>query len=344
MFHSQQSRFHHSLRCCFLLALVVLTWQGAAAQTDISRLKFPVTATAEAFFDKAARVTVSFQIYFPVDGQQYLPVNERVAALLSSPPAIKAGPGMRVRVLKTVCTPEILTVQMGQETGTAMGGRITSEVEITPDSYVTPGTHIVVLEYPMIDLTFRMIRARSPVRAEAQIRVEVWASEAAKLEAMRLAEEKRRQQEALEAQARHEARMRFLRNSLPYLAVAVLIGLVVFLFRKWFWPDLEVKLAAGEHRQYPRALRPIGREKSAESGTILKTKWARHWSGRRNRIKVETFVSEGAQLDPEHPGRKYVDKLDLLVSVGASVQPGSYLAKGPNGAVKIIVTKPRFTL
>lgn len=331
MLLTQRRHLNWLIRCCFLAVLLHVSHTAGTAQTTLYKSPFPVTQSAEAFSGQPTRVKVRFQFYFPVDNERYLPVSEELAARLSAWPTVAAEPSVRVRILTTVCEPRLLRVPFGQDMATVTGGEIVSELEITPDYAVTQGVHTVTLDYRTIDLTSAFIRSNSAAPAEVRITVEVWASQAAKQEAARLVQEKRLRQEALEAQVRYESRMRLIKRALPFLAVAVLIGGLVYLNRKWIWPDLIVELAAGGYEQRRRAVPMIQGDERAEPGTILQTVWARNRTGRLQRIKVETFLSED---NAQGAGKK----LDLLVSVGKSVRRGTYLAKARNCVAKIIVT------
>jgi hypothetical protein len=160
-----------------------------------------------------------------------------------------------------------------------------------------------------------------------------------------------------------------------------LLALFLWLRRKWLFPDVKVQVTPGDWAQWPQKLRILPEDREAEPGTILRTKWARSRLGRRQRIKVETFVGEKATSErvPEEDDVRtefrrriraawlsepspstptgFRDRLgalwrrirrkelgprqDLLVSVGASVRPGTYLAEGPDGIVRIRVRRPR---
>lgn len=329
MLLTRRRHLNWSIRCCLLAALLHVSNAAGTAQT-LYKSPFPVTQTAEAFSGQPTRVNVRFQFYFPVDNERYLPVSQDLAARLSTWPAVTAEPGLRVRVVTTVCEPVSLQVPVAQGTATVTGGEIASQFEITPDSSVIQGAHEITLNYRAIDLISAYVRARAAVPAEVRITVDVWPSHSAKLEAARLAEEKRLREEALEAHAWYEARVRLIKRLLPFLAVALLIGALLYWNRKWIWPDVSLKLTAGGYEQRRRALPMMDGEKKAEPGTILQTVWATNRRGRLQRIKVETFVSEEKSQN--------FAQLDLLVSVGKSVRPGIYLAKAPNGVARIIVT------
>lgn len=135
------------------------------------------------------------------------------------------------------------------------------------------------------------------------------------------------------------------------LPALLLAGLGLYLRREWVWPSLRARLGPGECRQYHGAVKPCPGEGNVQPGTILQTLWAQSRRGRRQRIKVETFVAgeaweivgenglpfEDTAPRAQGPGERY----DLLVSVGRSVRPGTYLARAPNGSIRVRVTAGR---
>jgi len=182
MLLTRRRHLNWSIRCCLLAALLHVSNAAGTAQT-LYKSPFPVTQTAEAFSGQPTRVNVRFQFYFPVDNERYLPVSQDLAARLSTWPAVTAEPGLRVRVVTTVCEPVSLQVPVAQGTATVTGGEIASQFEITPDCSVTQGAHEITLNYRAIDLISAYVRARAAVPAEVRITVHVWPSHAAKLEA-----------------------------------------------------------------------------------------------------------------------------------------------------------------
>lgn len=342
-------------RAALFAALFSLAADVATAQTMVpSDFRFPRNQAAEAFSGKATVVDVRFKFYFPFDEHRYLPVNDQIAAALSSAPVILAPKGMKAVVLSTVCTPEQLLIEERGDVVEVKGGRIESQIEITPDTALNDGTRQIALEYLLLDLIFAKIAGRKAERAQVFLDIRLWPSAAAKEAAMRAEEEKRRAQAAIEerqrreeeaareAEARAEAvaaaqasaarRARFIRQALPYLGGTLLIAILIILNRNWLFPDVTVALGPGQHVQKSLSTRRLDGETTADPGTILQTSWARSWIGLRKRIKVETFVSEDAPADPERA------PIDILVSAGSSVPAGRYLAKTRRLTVRIDVS------
>jgi len=347
-----------------LVLLILLNWPGTAmGQSSSATLpnNFPVIVTGEAVVNESTRIEIKFKIFFAVDEQRYLPVDSRVAEFLSLPPLVSASPDLNVRVLKTECQPREMVISMGGVDETGTGGEVTCLIEITPARNAQVGQRNLNLTFPAISMVFYRITNRT-VNARVDVSLTVWASQQAKQEArrveqekqrqqqevLRIAAEKQRQQEALAAQKRREERIRFLKGLLPYMLILLLIAFLVFLQRKWIWPDVKVSMSPGESSQLQSAIRMLKDEEGTEPGTILNTVWARRWLAGRRRIKVETFASDetfrsgGLKRGKQPSGKRrgYSDKkLDVLVSVGASVRSGIYLAKNPNGAVRITVKR-----
>ena len=135
-------------------------------------------------------------------------------------------------------------------------------------------------------------------------------------------------------------------------AVAVLLLIAALIWRrKWLWPALSVKMQPGECQPSHDALRWREEDGSPEPGAIVRTLWARSRHGRRQRIKVEAFVPVDeweAGGPPGLPfsrglrkGRRGGSRCDVLVTVGRSVRPGTYLAVGPGGPVRVRVGRGR---
>jgi len=318
---------------------------------------------AEAFLDHPITVTVTFKIFFPKDKKRYVPVSPALAQVLSSPPTVYAKPELRVRVIRTECVPKDVIAAVGGEVVGGKGGLIDCEIEIAPVRSFKKGDYDFILAFETIDTTFNMLNSTETLpKAVAHIQVEVWPSLAAKQEALRAAEaerkrkeemaaqvrreqqeaeararkqkeeadtQARRQREEAEAQARHDARIAMMKKAAPFLGIGLFLATVVWLKRKWFWPDFKAYIPVGTNMQFESAL--PGRS-GLETGTILHTAWAKARHGRRSRIKVETFIADSLS------GRT-LGKLDLLISVGMSVRPGVYLAILPGSFVRVHVSK-----
>lgn len=338
---------------CFVALLILhCCSRFALSQIVADANRFPISLKTEAFLDRPTTARVSFKIIFPKDDERYVPVSAELAGLLSSPPDIKANPDLRVRAVNTQCFPEDIVAVAGATMVTLKGGIVNCDIEIAPSQSVKKGVYNIVLTFPTIDAAFDMIGSvESFPKAVAQIQVEVWPSPEAKEKALRAAEEERRrkeeaaaqvrreqeeaaaqvrrQKEEAEAKERRELRIELLKKSSPYLGVGLFLVIVVFLKRKWLWPDFKAYTTAGSNTQFNNVV--SGRD-GLEPGTILHTTWAKAWRGTRQRIKVETFVAES-------PSEHTHSKLDLLVSVGASVRPGVYMAIVPGCAVRVSVSK-----
>jgi len=116
------------------------------------------------------------------------------------------------------------------------------------------------------------------------------------------------------------------------LILGSVIVLGLFLRRRWLRPDVRVEMGPGCRARLIRGLwRP--RRWRVEPGTVFYTAWARDALGRRRRLKVELLASLTAPPPDEPPGTAF----DVLVAVGASVTPGTYLAVTPAGSVRIRV-------
>ena len=341
-------------RVTLYLSFVAITLHtcsaSGASQVVADANQFPVSVRTEAFNDHPINVKVVFKIFLPKDNKRYIPVSPTLAQFMSSSPDVYAKPDLRVRVIRTECIPEDVTATVGGNEVMGKGGVIDCEIEIAPLRSVRRGVYDVILSFGMIDKTFDMLSSTvSLPKAVVHIQVETWPSPAAKQEALLAAEaerkrkeemaaqarhqkeeaeaQARRQKEEAEAQARHEARIRMLKLVSPYLGLGLFLAIIVFLKRKWLWPDFKVRLQVGKKMQFDNVLRGRG---GMEPGMILHTAWAKAWYGTRQRIKVETFAAEGLHSDSR-------SKLDLLVSIGTSVRPGVYLAKLPNGAIRVYV-------
>ena len=335
-------------RLHFLLLAGVLSAGAAAAQS----VRFPVTQSEEAFGDRADVVQVRFKLHFPVDPLRYLPVDNDLAAILSTPPDIEAPASLRARVVSSVCTPADLTVYAaGGDEVTARGAEIITKIELRPRPLDAVKTQTVTLRYPLIDAVVAKIHGMSPGAAVARIDVQVWPSVAARDEFLAKEQERQRLEreaeerariareqaeereraarELAERQARRGARIRLAIKSIPYFAALFLAGFLLFLYRHWLAPDLTVTVARGAHLQQSLKSTPVDAA-DAEPGAILRTEWARNWMGFRRRIKVESFVADHVEGAGQHA-------VDLLVSVGRSVRPGKYVAAGAHGSVKVEV-------
>jgi len=337
------------------LVLALATTRTVAGQSRTTAdpvNDFPISLDAEAFVNRPVRVSAHFLIYFGAGGDKYLPVSNELATILSADPVARSPATMRVRTVRTTCTPTEVVVPTVDGFATATGAMVETEVEVTPLVARGPTTRRVTLSFPLLDTIFgRLSRQLAVAKAEVHIDVRVWASERtkenARLEAERREQEQRQQEEAarregeikaeqdvMQEQREQDARDRVLwqerkRIATP-IAFALLVVIVgVFLKRHWIWPDLWVELGRGQFKHLRSAL-PGQPGQIAEAGTILFTAWARSPLGRRHRIKVETFA-------PEAITAYRTVKPDVFVSTAKSIYLGHYLAELPNGVVHIKV-------
>lgn len=163
------------------------------------------------------------------------------------------------------------------------------------------------------------------------------ALEAARREAaaeMKLREEREAREERAHAE-RLKSQARWV------LGVVSAVVIVAFLQRHWLRPAVRVTVAPGRHVQLRGAVKAHWRQR-AEPGAILRTLWARDRWRRRHRIKVEVFAGGDETDRPATAGAQAsrpVVRLDLLITVAASVAEGSYVAVGRNGGVRIDVRR-----
>jgi HEAT repeat protein len=131
------------------------------------------------------------------------------------------------------------------------------------------------------------------------------------------------------------------------LPTVLLVGTILYLRRKWLWPSMKVRLGPGECCQYRKAVKKGPGDGHAEPGAITQTLWAQSRFGRRQRIKVETLATGESWEIVGEDGRSFKDtaplaqnpkeRNDVLVSVGRSVRPGTYLARGANVTIRVRV-------
>jgi hypothetical protein len=325
---------------------------------------FPIKQSAEAFVNKPTRVSVSFLVYFGGQDDKYLPVSESLAALLSSDPVVQSSAGMRVAVVRTICTPTEVIVRTPDGYAKATGGRVDTQVDVIPTSARGDTTKWVILSFPVLDVVFQRYSPQLTVdKAVVQIDVQTWASEAAKqkaqLDAEKREQERREQEEAASREAEAKARQAAEREEkerqakdaavweerkrvgTPILAMLLFVLIILYSKRKWWWPELEVEIGRGQFTQVSGGL-PGNYGEEVEVGTILATAWAKSLYGRRCRIKVETYASDVSsdqtkpRFSPLNSGNEY--RVDVFVSTAATIRSGRYLATLPSGAVRVKVT------
>jgi hypothetical protein len=326
----------------------------ARAQLPREEFDFDVPSGTEIFGGQANEVEVLFTFYFPVDEKRYLPVDRDLARILSSEPDVTAPKGIRARVVSSECEPRKLLVEKRGMIVEVSGAQIVTKLELRPRAGFEKSDQTVRVEYPLINSVFAMLGATPPGKPGTTFSVHVWPSAAAKQAVIAAEEEKLQQQREAEERAREaewqariaeaarvrrekeakerariEARARFIRAMQPYAAAMLVLAAIFMIWRKWFYPDLEVVLAAGGHVQKTLPAAAIA-EAVAEPGSITQTAWAKNPFWRRRRIKLETFVSDTSAGPGAH-------RVDLLVSVGKSVRPGRYLAAVHDSAVRVTV-------
>jgi len=352
------------IRLCLPCILLIYFPFPAVCQTSDIRGDpvngFPINKVAEAYRGEKTYLNMSFKIYFPIDRDRYLPVDSELAKRLSVPPVVRTSSKIRVEVPKAVCISRNLHLKEGASLVSVSGGVMEYDVEIFPEESLESGLHEVALAFQEINEVFRELNVKelSPV-AEVQIRVHVWPSREAKLQAERQPEEQRQKiGEAREPEAA-EMRSRLIKMGAVILPVAVVAAFFAFRYRKWIRPTVTVKVGPGDHFQARHAVKALPGEEFSEPGTILRTLWAKDRHRKVARIKVETFVASvgeeekpsdnrvlmvtthhefGSNTVPNMPGAENL-RLDILVSVASSVRSGTYLADGPNGSVKIKVVR-----
>ena len=97
---------------------------------------------------------------------------------------------------------------------------------------------------------------------------------------------------------------------------------IVFV-RAWIKPDVRITAAPGEIRlEQGRLYVADDAEATAGPGTFLHTVWARDWRLRRRSLKLEAIAGDYESEDV--PGRR--KQVDLLISAGMNMRPGSYVA------------------
>lgn len=93
---------------------------------------------------------------------------------------------------------------MQDRIATATGCVVSTEVEIRAEPSAAEGEYEVLLSYPIIDLAMQKL-GTSASGAKVQLKLHLWASEAAKTATLRRIEEERKRQQAAEADARRAA-------------------------------------------------------------------------------------------------------------------------------------------
>ena len=110
-----------------------------------------------------------------------------------------------------------------------------------------------------------------------------------------------------------------------------LLGVVV-LCRAWCRPDIHIEALQGEVRLERRCLSVADeQEATAATGLFLRTFWMRDRLWRRKPVKLELLAGE------YDAGQRRRATVDLLISVGASVHPGLYVARREFTALRVRV-------
>jgi hypothetical protein len=108
---------------------------------------------------------------------------------------------------------------------------------------------------------------------------------------------------------------------------------IVFI-RGWLRPDIKLEASRGEVRAEQNRLAIANDEEAtAPTGLFLRTMWARDSRGSRRAVKIE-LVAGDYRL--EHTAKRR-ETVDLILSVGATVRPGCYIAVRGLTAIQIRV-------
>lgn len=135
-----------------------------------------------------------------------------------------------------------------------------------------------------------------------------------------------------------------------------MLGLVLFAKRRRIWPDVKVRVRPGGHQQQRAAVPSVDADGGVPFGTIVETIWGCDRRGRRQPVKVEylagvadtsrpTDIVEvalgtaggGGTRSKTHVWSAHNSKLDVLVTAGATLKRGTYMAAGKHGNVKVRV-------
>jgi hypothetical protein len=324
--------------------------------------EFPVEVSADGYRGETTKVELTFKILLTAGETTYVPIDDNIARILSAEPTTESTAGIAAHIASNYCSPQELAVKMGEDIGRGTGGVFQTTIDLGVGKTAALGDQVVRIYYPLIDAAMeRLSNRKGQSPAMAIINLKVWASPQARQAAIQKLEDealkKRRaeeeqilqaqkaQEEAQRVRDAEEKRQQDLDNQkrvemwkasffafLKLLPIILLVVMIFVRYAPWLWPAASVTTAAGQHEHLDRLVSARKLEGVGQPGAILQTAWARGVFGRRQRLKVETFVSE----DEDFPSNT-VRKLDLLVSVGQRVRAGTYLARMPNGAVRIRV-------
>jgi len=329
---------------------------------------FPIISRVEAFAGESVRTNGLFKFYLPVGDQRYLPISEELATKLSVAPSIQCRSGLHVRVLSCRCTPRVLNIPSNGTFSSLEGAIMEWAIEIQPESTVPPDEYQIILAFNSLNLASR--EWREDPAPQVRLEVRVWGSHAEKAQFEGPATERQEgEARSLPQKVGQQRTSSFLKWMLATrtlltaagatLLIAALIGGFLFRFRNWLRPAAKVAIMPGQHLQIRQAVAANAGEEYEEPGTVLETLWARNRRGQRQRIKVELFIATDGEDAPPIEKARTIEtthheftgggkpsvaaltnlKLDLLISVGASVLPGHFLAEGPHGAVRVHVLR-----
>ena len=303
----------------------------------------PIKKKDHCYRDKPTPLIFSFLIYFPIDDKRYRPVDANLARLIGKGhPSVEAPAGINIETKSVLCVPTSLKVIKGTKVMGVTGARITYRGHVKIDDRFSGGSATAVLQFRSVDMISALLPQSSAQRKPTQVRVSlsIYESKAAHEEMIRKVEEEHkakieeeeRKKEALKkTEAAEQARKRkrtLIWGGSIIGVIVLLVGiykLVFAIYRPWLTPDVSVRVNPGKHVQKPGVLAFAKSEDKERTGVVHETLWAVDRKHRRQRIKVETFAA-GERL------------LDVLVSAGASVKKGKYIAKAAGGNILITIT------
>ena len=300
----------------------------------------------------------NLNFYLPAGGQKYLPIDAKIARLLSESPEIITGAGLAVISATAHCLPLKITSNLGDSVYQMDGGQLIWSIVLAVDPAVLSEREKVSIKFPTIEAAQSLaangetILTMNPPRVEVLLRI--WTSREAKE-----IEERRLQDERLhEKQAKQAAQRRII------VAGAVTIGCVTFLlivgFRLWSWifptHRVGVSLNSSGHiagkvtitKSIPQSSIDDQPEPyTAES--IVRHFWGTradvevHLSGIYANRKVNqittTYYTDGAETGSGISHEAITD-YDVIITVqpGKNARAGKCLATTPAGTVLIHIT------
>jgi hypothetical protein len=118
------------------------------------------------------------------------------------------------------------------------------------------------------------------------------------------------------------------------------IGVILLLWH-WGWlaPAVTVELAPGQSRRLSKQMHASGRDREQLPMTFVETAWGRRWGGGRAALKAEFRTEQQATELKAGDLRKPTacTHIEVIVSAGPGLRPGSYLCRAWRGAVRVRV-------